>query len=61
MKDHFICPHCGTKLTCYESFEEYRDEEMLIMTEHYECQECHKEIEKGERVVTYKVEREKWH
>ena len=60
MRDHFICPHCGAKLTCYESFEEYRDEDTIILTEHYECQECRKEIKQSERIATYTIERETW-
>lgn len=60
MKNHFICPYCGAKLTMYESFEEFRDETTLILTEHYECQECREDIPKSERIATYEIRKESW-
>ena len=58
-KQKFICPLCGARLTMYESFEEYRDEETLILTEHYECQEC-RNYDPPERIATYHIEKESW-
>lgn len=56
MKDQFICQRCGAKLTCYESWIEYHDEETIII-EHYECPECRKHVDFSERIATYRIEK----
>lgn len=59
--DNFVCPHCGAKLVMYEHYIDDYNGKTITMTEHYECQECYGEIEKGERIVTYTVQSEYWH
>lgn len=56
---NFLCPLCGAKLSMYESMEEYRDDNTLIITEHYECPECGQMIP-TERVATYELRKETW-
>ena len=60
MDEHFICPYCRAKLTMYEHYIEYYDSQTIIITEHYECQECHGHIEDGERIATYEIKKETW-
>lgn len=54
------CPHCGARLTMYEHYIDYYDNDTIILTEHYECQECHEDIPNSERIATYSLEREVW-
>lgn len=57
--ENFICPNCRAQLHMYESSEEYRDDDTLIVTEHYECPECGTSMPK-ERVATYTLLKEVW-
>ena len=43
----------------YEHSVEYYDKDTIILTEHYECQECH-ESEPLERIATYELKKEMW-
>ena len=54
-----ICTHCGAKLTMYEHWIDYYDSDTIILTEHYECQECH-QMTPTERIATYELVKEEW-
>ena len=57
-----ICPSCGAQLVMYEHYIEYYDGDTIIMTEHYECEECRKQVPDDlcERIATYTLEKESW-
>ena len=57
--DPFICPNCRAKLTMYEHTIEYYDKDTIILTEHYECPECHESVPL-ERIATYELKKETW-
>lgn len=53
------CPLCGAELSMYEHYIDYYDENTMIITEHYECQEC-QQMEPRERIATYELRKEVW-